>query len=58
MGTVEEEADEIELWLENIIDAGWMKKARVRNLLGRVKEQTAIIAASRITAKPGKGHRP
>ena len=50
LGTVEEEIDETELWLEFITDTGQMKKSRVQSLLEEVRQLMAIFAASRITA--------
>lgn len=51
LGTVEEEADESAFWLEMIIESGLMKAQRTANLLREANELTAIIAASRKTAK-------
>jgi len=50
LGTVEEEADESAYWMELIIDAGLLPKARVEPLLWEASELTAIMVASRISA--------
>jgi len=50
LGTVEEEADESAYWMELIIDAGLLPKARVEPLHREACELTAIMAASRISA--------
>ena len=50
LGTVEEEADECQLWIEMIGDAGLMHRQLLGALLGEAKELTAIVAASRKSA--------
>lgn len=51
LGIVEEEADESGFWLEMIIDSELMKKKLVEPLLQEASELTAIMSASRISAK-------
>lgn len=51
LGTVEEEADESAYWLELIVDGGLLPKHRVDPLWQEATELTAIMTASRITAK-------
>ena len=51
LGIVEEEADETQLWIELIVDSGFMKPSLARDLLDEVKQLTAIVAASRITGR-------
>lgn len=51
LGIVEEEADESQYWLELIIEAGLIKSNLVEPLLREASEITAIIAASRRTAR-------
>jgi len=54
LGTVEEEADESIYWLEMLIEAEVVKSALVVELLTEANELTAIIAASRKTAKKNR----
>jgi four helix bundle protein len=54
LGTVEEEADESALWLEIIIESGLMEEKLVKDLLREAREITAIMAASKISARKGK----
>ena len=51
LGIVEEEADECGYWMELIIESGLMKNTLVEPLLQEASEITAIISASRRTAK-------
>jgi four helix bundle protein len=51
LGIVEEEADESGYWLELIIEAKLMNSALVKPLFMEASEITAIISASRRTAK-------
>ena len=51
IGIAEEEADETQLWLEVVGEAGLIKASRLESLLDEVKQLTAIFAASRITAR-------
>lgn len=51
LGIVEEESDESALWLELIIEGQLMEEKLVNGLLQEAKEITAIIAASKITAR-------
>jgi len=51
LGIVEEEADETQLWLELIIESRMIKSTRIEGLLNEVRQLTAIMAASRITAR-------
>jgi len=48
---VEEEVDECVLWIEMLIDAEILKKARLDQLLNEARQLTAIFTASRETAK-------
>jgi len=48
---VEEEADETAYWLELTTEAGLLKDDLIADLLNEANELTAIMAASRITAK-------
>ena len=54
LGIVEEEADESALWMELIIESGLMEKKLVTDLLTEAGEITAIISASKITARRSK----
>jgi len=54
LGVVEEEADESVYWLEMLIEARIIKPDLVTGLLNEAHELTAIIAASRKTAKSNK----
>jgi len=51
LGVVLEEVDESVLWIEMLIDAGIVKKARLDQLLSEARQLTAIFTASRQTAK-------
>jgi four helix bundle protein len=51
LGTVEEEADESAYWMELIIAERLLPKHRVHLLLQEAGELTAIMAASRRTAR-------
>ena len=51
IGIVEEEADESAFWLEIIIESELIKKKQVDALLKESDELSAIMAASRKTAK-------
>jgi four helix bundle protein len=51
MGIVEEEADETMYWIELLIDAGLVKRARVAELLGEADEILSITVSSIKTAK-------
>jgi len=51
LGIVEEEADESAYWLEMLVAAKVVKPNAVAELLEEAHELTAIIAASRKTAK-------
>jgi four helix bundle protein len=50
-GVVVEEVDECVLWIEMLIDAEILKKARLDQLLNEARQLTAIFTASRETAK-------
>ena len=50
LGTVEEEADECQLWIELIGDAALIHKQLLASLLSEAREITAIAAASRKSA--------
>jgi four helix bundle protein len=54
LGTVEEEADESCLWLELIIESNLMDEKLVVNLLKEAHEITAIMAASKMSARSNK----
>lgn len=54
LGTVEEEADESIYWLEMLVEAKVVKFNQVEKLLVEANELTAIVAASRKTAKNNK----
>jgi four helix bundle protein len=54
LGIVEEEADECQFWLEMIIDGELMKPVLVSPLLDEARQITAIVAASKITARNRK----
>jgi four helix bundle protein len=51
LGIVEEEADESGFWLEMIIESNLMKENLVKDLLQEANEITAIMAASKISAR-------
>ncbi len=51
LGIVEEEADESAFWMELIIESSLMKKCLVKDLLREANEITAIMAASKISAR-------
>jgi len=51
LGTAEEEADEAVYWLEMLLEAKIVKPNLVSGLLAEANELTAILAASRKTAK-------
>ena len=51
MGIVEEEADESKYWLEILVEAELVKSTAVNHLLQEADELTAIVAASRKTAR-------
>ena len=51
LGIVEEEADESGYWMELIIEAKLMNSSLLKPLLQEASEITAIISASRRTAK-------
>jgi four helix bundle protein len=51
IGITVEEADETAFWLESLIDASIVKRARLDNLLAEASELVRIFAASRTTAK-------
>ncbi len=51
LGIVEEEADETALWLELIIEGGLLTKPRVIDLYKEAGEITAIVSASKKTAR-------
>ena len=51
IGITVEEADETAFWLELLIDAGIVKRARLEGLLVEANELVRIFQASRTTAK-------
>ncbi|MGA2608239.1 MAG: four helix bundle protein [Terriglobia bacterium] len=51
IGITVEEADETAFWLELLIDASIVRRARLENLLAEANELVRIFAASRTTAK-------
>jgi four helix bundle protein len=54
LGVAEEEADEVQFWLEMIGDAALVQPERLLELQQEARELTAIIAASRKSASRGK----
>ena len=54
LGTVEEEADESALWMELIIESELMEEKLVGSLLKEAQEITAIMAASKMSARNNK----
>ncbi|MGQ0541887.1 MAG: four helix bundle protein [Blastocatellia bacterium] len=54
LGVLEEEADECCQWLEMIIEAQLLDERLVKELLGEANEITAIMVASKRTAKSKK----
>ncbi len=54
LGTVEEEADKRCLWMELIIESGVLEERLVSGLLKEANEITAIMAASKKSARAGK----
>ncbi|MGD9588014.1 MAG: four helix bundle protein [Pyrinomonadaceae bacterium] len=57
LGVVEEEADETCHWLELIIESGLLKEKLVIPLLTEANEITAIMVASKKTARIGMNNR-
>src|SRR5215471_5353478 len=51
MGVVEEECDETLYWMELLIDAGIVKRARLASLIKEGNEILALVVASRKTAR-------
>jgi len=51
LGTVEEEADESCLWMEIIIESELMEEKLITSLLKEAQEITAIMAASKMSAR-------
>ena len=51
LGIVEEESDESALWMELLIEGGIVPKGRLEKLLVEANELTAIVVASRKTAR-------
>src|SRR3954470_11874005 len=51
IGTVEEEADETALWLELLAESGIVAARKLSALLQEANDLTAIMAASRKTAR-------
>ena len=51
MGTVEEEADETIYWMELLIDADIVKRARISGLLDEADQILSIVISSIKTAK-------
>jgi len=55
IGIVVEEIDETVFWLELLVEAGLVQKARMEKLLAEANELLAIFATSQHTAKhPGR----
>lgn len=50
MGTVVEEADETQLWLELLVESGGVKPGLVQDMLKEAGEITAIMTSSRNSA--------
>ncbi len=57
LGNVEEEADETAYWLEMVMESGLMAPALVEPLHQEAEELTAIMAASKKTARRNVPHR-
>ena len=55
MGTVVEEADEIQLWLELLSESGLVKFEIIKDLLQEAGEITAIMTSSRNSAINNQG---
>jgi four helix bundle protein len=51
MGVVEEECDETLYWLELLVDAGIVRRARLASLIREGNEILALVVASRKTAR-------
>ena len=51
LGIVEEEADESALWMELIMEGGLVDEIKVRDLHQEAGEITAIMSASKMTAR-------
>lgn len=51
LAIVEEEVDECSYWIELLVEAGLIRVKLVEPLLGELNELTAIISASRKTAR-------
>ncbi len=56
MGIVEEEADETVYWMELLIDAGIVKRARIAELLDEANQILSIVISSIKTAKGAGGN--
>ena len=56
MGTVEEEADETIYWMELLIDAEIVKRARIADLLDEADQILSIVISSIKTAKGIRGN--
>ena len=54
MGIVEEEADETIYWIELLVDAGLIKRARVAGLLNEANQIVALVVSSIKTARSNK----
>ena len=57
LGIVEEEADETCHWLELIIESAMLDEAKVKDLLKEANEITAIMVASKKTARGALNNR-
>jgi len=55
LGVVEEEADESAFWLELILESDLAPRGKAELILKEANELVAIMAASRKSAKNGKG---
>jgi four helix bundle protein len=55
IGVAEEEADEVQFWLEMILESRLIPPQRLNDLLAEAGELTAILAASRKSASIGRG---
>jgi four helix bundle protein len=53
MGVVIEEADEAVFWMELLVDAGLVERARIEHLVREANELVAIFVSSRKTARSG-----
>lgn len=53
LGICEEEADETVYWIELLVESGSVNPEQIASLLREANELTAIMSASRMTARAG-----